>query len=105
MSAIILIIDDHFCHSAVGTHTCTHLDAGLGDAALAGAGVLDDDEGVLAAPRQVLLRLPPPRLQPQLVQVHQPENRRNKEPGWGSYFFIGTKLLLQLLSCEELQFR
>ena len=25
--------------------------------------------------------------------------------GWGSYFFIGTKLLLQLLSCEELQFR
>ena len=25
--------------------------------------------------------------------------------GWGSYFFIGTKLLLQLLSCEELQFQ
>ena len=41
-----------------------HLDARLGDAALAGARVLDDDEGVLAAPRQVLLRLAPARLQP-----------------------------------------
>ena len=49
-----------------------YLDAGLCDAALAGAGVLDDDEGVLAPSRQVLLSLPPPRLQAKLVQVHKP---------------------------------
>ena len=49
----------------------THLNAGLGDAALARARVLDDDEGVLAPSRQILLRLPPARLQAQLVQVHQ----------------------------------
>ena len=56
----------------------TYLDAGLCDAALAGAGVLDDDEGVLPPSRQILLSLPPARLQAKFVQVHQPGRKETR---------------------------
>jgi hypothetical protein len=54
-----------------------HLDAGFRDASLAGARILDDDEGILAAPCQRLLFLLGSGLEPQLVQLNQSENRKS----------------------------
>ena len=49
----------------------SHLDAGLCHPALAGAGVFDHDERVLASPGQLHLLLFVLGLKPQLVQLNQ----------------------------------